>query len=407
MGVPGFTTYLDSNTHIFLDFRLKSTKIIVDGNNLLHFLYNLYQIPYHYGGDYTIFADTCRQFFLSLTKCLVLPYVVFDGAYDLDGKKFNSSRLRAAKKVTASLNNTKDGCAFVVPLLTQEIFKEILDELLIKHVTCNYEADDQIASLAAEWKCPVLTNDSDFFIFDLPGGVILLDYLNMAIKTDEDGAFYMDVQMYSAEKLKKVMGIHDHSLIHLFATVMGNEYIPGSTFEQFFRKLNYFSHVPGIKLNQIPNDRRKIFGLFKWFALKRNIKAAIRDIMFELNCNTDEENRIRALINKSIEKYSITNCYIHVIFNDYDEVFTSEDNFSKVDTGKLINNHNESAPVCFKMHFNQGALNSKLANIFVSQKVLLQPQIENRTDPSSHVCSSKVRELLYGLLLKSGPEGEH
>lgn len=34
---------------------------------------------------------------------------------------------------------------------------------------CPFEADREIACLALQWNCPVLTNDSDFYIFDLPG----------------------------------------------------------------------------------------------------------------------------------------------------------------------------------------------------------------------------------------------
>ena len=39
------------------------------------------------------------------------------------------------------------------------------------------EADSEIASLAAAWDCAVLSNDSDFFIFDIKGGYIPLSFL--------------------------------------------------------------------------------------------------------------------------------------------------------------------------------------------------------------------------------------
>ena len=41
----------------------------------------------------------------------------------------------------------------------------------------NSEADSEIASLAAAWDCAVLSNDSDFFIFDIKGGYIPLSFL--------------------------------------------------------------------------------------------------------------------------------------------------------------------------------------------------------------------------------------
>ncbi len=47
-----------------------------------------------------------------------------------------------------------------------------LDELKIRYAIATFEADNLIAAVARETKCLVISNDSDFFLFDLPSGYI-------------------------------------------------------------------------------------------------------------------------------------------------------------------------------------------------------------------------------------------
>ena len=58
--------------------------------------------------------------------------------------------------------------------------------LIVGSALSGLAADDQIAALANYWECPVLTNDSDFLIYDLQAGVILLDYLNLDVRSIPD-----------------------------------------------------------------------------------------------------------------------------------------------------------------------------------------------------------------------------
>lgn len=57
----------------------------------------------------------------------------------------------------------------VLPILTRQVFIEVLNQRKVSLVQSLAEADWDIACLAHQWRCPVLSNDSDFFIFDLPG----------------------------------------------------------------------------------------------------------------------------------------------------------------------------------------------------------------------------------------------
>ncbi len=73
----------------------------------------------------------------------------------------------------------------MIPPLSQDVFKNVLSALSVNHVTCVFEADDQIAALANAWGCPVMSNDSDFFIYDLVGGFIVFDYVNLQVRSSK------------------------------------------------------------------------------------------------------------------------------------------------------------------------------------------------------------------------------
>ena len=167
MGIRGLTTFVDAHPELLTDFRLHDTPIIIDGNNLYHFLYYHFHVPSEYGGDYDQFARSCETFFAALRSCNVIPYVVFDGAYASDGHKFLTSVARARHRVHMSNIAAHGRRAKLLPVLTHSCFVRVLQVLDVAYVTCDFEADRQIAALARHWNCPVLTNDSDFFVYDI------------------------------------------------------------------------------------------------------------------------------------------------------------------------------------------------------------------------------------------------
>ena len=88
---------------------------------------------------------------------------------DPSDKKFSTLRARLQSKIKEAdcLSHGRHGS--VLPYLTRDVFIQVLTQRGVPLVQCPAEADWEIACLAHQWNCPVLTNDSDFFIFDLPG----------------------------------------------------------------------------------------------------------------------------------------------------------------------------------------------------------------------------------------------
>lgn len=49
----------------------------------------------------------------------------------------------------------------------KQTFWGAIESLGIMHVQCDFEADNEIAAIARQLKCPVLSYDSDFYIYDV------------------------------------------------------------------------------------------------------------------------------------------------------------------------------------------------------------------------------------------------
>lgn len=224
MGVQGLWSYIQEHQDkYFQDCKLKDTKLVIDGSNLLYFLYNHFENKNIYGGNYNHFYTKCRAFFNTLLKCKILPIVVFDGADDPDNMKLET----ILKRLDARFSRVKKWkTKEILPILSKPLLYQILDELKVPHIATVYEADKEIAVLASRYECPVVTNDSDFYVYDLKGGSISMEYMIKKERTDINGSFYIPVKLYRRDAvLKELFKMENDELIFsVFATLTGNDF---------------------------------------------------------------------------------------------------------------------------------------------------------------------------------------
>ncbi|CAL8299030.1 unnamed protein product [Gadus morhua 'NCC'] len=143
MGVKGLSSLLEDNRRISPDIHFRDSKLVVDGNNLIYLLYFSSKLDQNHGGEYLAFQV----------------------------------EVQVQKTHDAALTGEMMG---ILPPLTKLVFQQTLNDLKVPLVMCFGEADGQLAALAKEWRCPVLSRDTDFYIFDLPGGLLHLDYFQCA-----------------------------------------------------------------------------------------------------------------------------------------------------------------------------------------------------------------------------------
>lgn len=387
MGIRGLTTFIDSHPELLTDFELHDTRVIIDGNNLYHFLYYYYRVPHEYGGDYDHFFNSCVSFFESLRSCGIEPYVVFDGAYAADGQKFYTSMSRARDRIRLSALVASGVSAKILPILVHDVFCGVLKHLKVPHIMCDYEADRQVAALANQWQCPVLTNDSDFFVFNVNGGVILLDYMNVHVYKRRSGSEvckYLKVQVFYCGGLMRLLKINDHALMVLFATLLGNDIVEAHHFDSFFAR----TKLPKASARQSMTRRQvKIASLIDWLQTMHSVRDAVSQVLSHI-CH-DQRDRIKSLIQQSIVCYTDLVSTLHEYFESGCKAIAM--NLSTLN-GVLL-------PDWFQRRIQSCDIPVALINVVTNRRLLLLSQVEQLKETSSYCCSRFLRRVAYGILL--------
>ena len=217
-----------------------SKHVVIDGNNVCKRLYHLrLKHTWHYGGEYSKFRVTAMDFFqTSVHQYYRKPIVVFDGIdSDHDLKKQTKHRrredgLKAMRDVQADVADKNS----VPPLHVKDVFMAVLRELDIEfHVSdSDREADGVIAALANHYKCPVLSSDSDFFIFELEHGFIHFDRFIQGHKC-----------YYHVKDFRDQFNLPKYELCLLIPLIYGNDFVtPSIKIEQYMRckKVESYEH---------------------------------------------------------------------------------------------------------------------------------------------------------------------
>lgn len=92
----------------------------------------------------------------------------------------------------------------VLPLLLKSVFLSVLKEFKIEVIQCQYEADGDIAALSRGLKCPVVSNDSDFYVMDVLVVPLSLMELNSPVKCSEGPSkFAIQCKLFQMEDFLK------------------------------------------------------------------------------------------------------------------------------------------------------------------------------------------------------------
>ena len=195
-----------------------------------------------YGGNYMSLARDIENFLAILKKCKIKPFLIFDGTVDY--KKINTIATRTQEKLktaiawevgeknpsdnslhnshTPQTSNNKD-CILEPHLVSYTVIdtvKRVLggDCLFV----ADGDADIDIASLAIHRGCPVLSNDSDFYIFPLQYGYI--PYSKFYWSDPRNDKIYADIYFY--DLFCEQFGIYDSSLLAVIPAIVGNDMMP-------------------------------------------------------------------------------------------------------------------------------------------------------------------------------------
>ncbi|XP_016521934.1 protein asteroid homolog 1-like, partial [Poecilia formosa] len=177
----------------------------------------------NHGGEYAAYRTVIETFIAALRSCDITPYVVLDGgsAHFKAQTAVERATDRIHRKHQASQSGEQSS---ILPKLAQVVFIQTLARLQVPVAQCIAEADQEIAALASEWCCPVLSNDSDFFVFDLPAGFLPISHFLWREVRQSGSQSSISCWSYCTSSFCSFFGLR-RQLLPTFAALAGNDYV--------------------------------------------------------------------------------------------------------------------------------------------------------------------------------------
>ncbi|KAF5402611.1 hypothetical protein PHET_03956 [Paragonimus heterotremus] len=242
MGVRGLYTYISGDPGNFKPYRLHNTYLVIDAENYINVCYRRSNLSRHYGGEYMDFVVCVRIFLKQLRKCRIMPIFIFDGCH-------NRER----------------------------------------------EADMHIAELAVYLDCPLLSNDSDFYLFQTPSGVsyrvIKLDTLSVnctrsqtkceICKHESTECYFLACSafMFSNSVLRHI----PTPLVPLLPTLIGNDVISAVRQPTGLQRFLSSRNAVGMSYNM-----RRINAVVQWLSsFGYDTREPLREILSQYNVGSE------------------------------------------------------------------------------------------------------------------------
>lgn len=384
MGVQGLKTYIESSASdrdYLRSWAFRDKRLIIDGCNLYYLLYFNGNLDQMHGGDYDAFEELIIQFFENLAACDIKPYVVLDGGADHTDKKFDTDMKRKQQKINEAYTLSMGRRGRALPLLINNVLRQLLHKLKVPMVQCLEEADWEIAALAKEWDCPVLSNDSDFYIFNLRAGVLPTSHFQ-----------WKKVRVNKRTNKKFILAKHftlgkfcasfkmNAELLPIFASILGNDYV----------KLQHMKYPNWEEYSVTGMENARIDGMLNWLSQFLGPEEAISALLKF----TDSKKRVivQKELLKGIKEYKL-------ISGSLAQFFDSKELPQSALTVPL-----QVLPKWTLRPLLEGRMSSSVIDLLVHQRVSLTPQVENFQLPCSSEISRPIRQVIYGLLLLGGKQ---
>lgn len=432
MGIQGLMTYITRHSDIYLqNYSLHNTYLVIDGNGVASQLYTREaKGNCCFGGDYDKYAYCVSNFFDELLKCNITPLIIIDGGSE--DKKLSTIYKRTKDRIrtAAVLTPQKQARTQLFPLLLKEVFKNAAKEKGIKCAQSLFEADDDIASVARILNCPVLSFDSDFYIFDVM--YIPFNTLDFGVVKNPNGnGFMKNCKVYKIDHFLRRFPGMDKTVMPLAATLLGNDYINRSTFKDFFSTLR-LSKTSKRRYNEL---QRRIEATFRWLQ-KQNLDSAIAIVLSKLD--QKKRKQVLEIMEMVINGYLIasprmlyalgfSNDYINHMMqgmpnkpykfqqdinnlkvkeepkaDDESDLSCNEDDPPSEEL-EIVKPENEShlyslAPRWFIEEFNAAHFPSYFIDMLTRQLYVCPVQVEDFSHPTSINISLKILRVIFKLL---------
>ena len=228
MGVQGLARFLTTNCNrAWRDSCRIRGPLVIDGNQLCHKLYcSTWSVKLDWvnGGQYPEYYQQAHRFLTALQASGIEPHVVFDGVEktekltpDVIMKKMERREQTVQEELRRRPLESTSGAQ--LPHLAYSLLHNVLKEMNVPLYVGNGEGDETCAQIANFFNCPVLSDDSDFFLFDLTGGYIQLADLNWQENP-------VTANVYHRRDLFSINYFLENDAWFLIPAILGNGIVP-------------------------------------------------------------------------------------------------------------------------------------------------------------------------------------
>ncbi|XP_029929075.1 protein asteroid homolog 1-like [Myripristis murdjan] len=375
MGIGGLTSLIEANGHLYQDVQLRDSRLVVDGANLCHHLYFNSGLDGVHGGEYSAFADLIERFVEALRRCGVRLYMVLDGGADISDKKLQTLIKRATDRIKQAHEAALSRSGKILPPLTRLLFRQTLVRLEVPVVQCFSEADREVAALASEWQCPVLSKDSDFYIFDLPAGLLPIHHFQWEVA---EWKGFVPCKIYTASSFCSIYKIQRH-VLPAFAALAGNDYV----------------NLEDMRVSLYLGVHKKarsayLEALLRWlrgFQGPREALVASLRLMGEMS--RQKEAEVLKILSVGMEEYQLPPSALGRFFTDGT-------------VPPLPPEVQGLVPDWIRLPFIEGRLPRQILDVLQLKRMNCAAMVEHSSLPSAYLASRPIRQVMYGLLLGDG-----
>lgn len=399
MGVTGLKTFISQNKLLIPGYKVRETKLIIDANNLQGSLIIQDGDAFKFGGDMVFYREMLTTFIENLRDCKIEPIFVFDGAQtqnvNTSKTREKFKRCREKHKIALKVSSTGEGSFIPCPLATI-ILKSVLIDNKVRMVQAFYEADSEIARLANEYQCPVLSNDSDFFLVNLPQGVIPIEHFDFCtVKQDQSSGSYVPYilcKIFFQENIVKLFYNLNVSTLPLLGPLVGNDFVDRSYFESFCETLSMRaiqqSNARRRNLKAFTQNHERIIKVLS-FLRGKSLNQAINEV-----CNTYATGRrknLKSFLHEQVRVYlvDVEDCFQNNMYY----YIVSKINISRDKRDEIIKICDWLQKAC-----EETTIHSRSLEILVRNKLFFRGTISDLSLSSPISCFARVAGVLANFM---------
>lgn len=394
MGVRGLRTYLESK-ELLLEHRLQSVNLIIDGNNLVyylnHYIQHCIQNDHMYGGDYMVSSEQLRCLFGKFSKCNIKPIIVFDGSIDPNMQKLSVTLERHLNKHRISHKIYQNNFLIegLKPLLFKEIFIKEAENASFPIIQVMHEADHFIIEIANELNSPILSNDSDFLIYNLPAGVIITDTLrfDQPLSKDQNQHYYINCKIYHISDLKRHHPKLNLNLVQIIGFLLGNDYV------------NICERIPFLKQIKQSKNNKNIFGkTLRWISSFNDLQSLL--IKLSIIFNSEHHQIIKLIKRHFLTLKSVDDRLKNGLINVQSQSFNSDNHLlDYLDRKKQTIIRQMKFPEILGHAYVDAKISSRIISIRFAHLNMCSTYVEDFSfEESIHHATKDLNTIIYGLL---------